>query len=183
LDKYNDQELVLSAQNGDLAAFETLVRQHGPALYAFIYRLVGDPTDADELTQETWVKAWRSLSGFKGKSEFKTWLFRIGMNLTFNWKKRRKPVEELTELLPGSSNNEPVTVFEQKRREEVVKAALAQLPPDQRTALVLNIYEGMSYREVAEVMGRSVRAVDALLFRAKANLRQILIPARRKGIV
>lgn len=183
MEKHNDQELVRSAQGGDLAAFEVLVRQHGPALYAFIYRLVGDPVDAEELTQEAWVRAWRSLSGFKGKSEFKTWLFKIGMNLTFNLKKRRKPAEELNEFLPGSSNNEPVTVFEQRRREEVVKAALAQLPPDQRTALVLNIYEGMSYQEIAQVMGRSVRAVDALLFRAKANLRQILLPARRKGIV
>lgn len=183
MEKNSDEALVQAAKAGDLAAFDELIRRHSTALYAFIYRMVGDPADAEELTQEAWVKAWRALSGFKGKSEFKTWLFKIGMNLAFNLKKRRKPAAELSEILPAANGVEPVVVFEQKRREQVIQAALAQLPPDQRTALVLNIYQGMSYREIAQVMGRSVRAVDALLFRAKTNLRQILTPARKKGVV
>lgn len=178
-----EQELVQSAQNGDLAAFEVLVKSHSPALYRFIYRLVGDPVDAEELTEETWVRAWQALSRFKRQSSFKTWLFKIGMNLAFNLRKRRKATEGWNELMVASTEAEPVAVFQQKRREEVVKAALARLPPDQRTALVLAIYEGLSYKEIAKVMGRSVRAVDGLLVRAKNNLRQILMPARKQGII
>lgn len=178
-----EQELVQSAQNGDLAAFEALVKNYSPALYRFIYRLVGDPVDAEELTQETWVRAWQALSRFKRQSSFKTWLFKIGMNLAFNLRKRRKATERLNELMLASTQDEPVEAFQQKRREEVVKATLAKLPPDQRTALVLAIYEGLSYKEIAEVMGRSVRAVDGLLVRAKNNLRQILAPARQQGII
>ncbi|MGQ9678767.1 MAG: RNA polymerase sigma factor [bacterium] len=178
-----EQELVQSAQEGDLAAFEALIQNHSPALYRFIYRLVGDPVDAEELTQDTWVRGWQALSRFKKQSSFKTWLFKIGMNLAFNLRKRRKPTEELNELVLASTQDEPVAVFQQKRREEVIKAALEKLPPDQRTALVLAVYEELSYKEIAEVMGRSVRAVDALLVRARNNLRQILTPARQKGII
>lgn len=179
----NEQELVQQAQAGDLAAFEALVQNHSLSLYRFLYRLVGDPADTEELTQETWVRAWQALSRFKRQSSFKTWLFKIGMNLAFNLRKRRKPTEELNELVLASTQDEPVVAFQQKRREEVVKAALAKLPPHQRTALVLAIYEGLSYKEIAEVMGRSVRAIDTLLVRAKNNLRQILAPARRRGII
>ncbi|MGQ9707756.1 MAG: RNA polymerase sigma factor [bacterium] len=178
-----DEELVLLAKADDLSAFEELVRRHQEGLFAFIYRLVNNHTVAEELAQEAWVRAWQNLKGFKQKSGFKTWVFRIGMNLAFNFRTRTKPTEGLTELLPANPVFEPEQVFKQKQREEVVSQALAMLPVDQRTALVLSVYEGMSYKEIARVMKRSVRAVDSLLVRARVNLRQTLAAARKKGLI
>lgn len=179
----SDEQLVLAAKRGDLAAFEQLVRRHSEALFAFIYRLVGNQSDTEELVQETWVRAWQGIGGFQQRSGFKTWLFRIGMNLTFNLKTRRKPTEELTELLPAGEISEPAVIYQRRCREEAIRAALGQLPPDQRTALVLSVYQEMSYKEIARVMGRSVRAVDSLLVRAKSRLREILGSAREKGVI
>lgn len=178
-----DSELVRRTKSGELAAFEELVKRHGQALFGFIYRMGGDAAEAEELTQETWVKAWKGIGSFKGRSEFKTWLFRIGMNLAINLKTRRKETEELNEFLPGEEKEEPARAYQQRHQAEVVKDALAQLPVNQRTAIVLLIYEGMSYKEIAEVIGKSVRAVDSLLVRAKSQLRKILSPVREERVV
>ncbi len=182
-DLRTDSELVSSARQGDLRAFEELVRRHSAGLFAFIYRMVGNRDDAEELAQEAWVRAWQGLKGFKGKSGFKTWLFRIGINLAINFRSRRKVHEELSEIMPAGAENEPGTIYQQRVREELVKKALQGLPPAQRTALVLSVYEGLSYQEIARVMGKSVRAVDSLLVRARWGLRQILEPARKKGLI
>lgn len=177
----DDEELVLKAKQGDLAAFEELIRHHQQGLFLFIYRIVNNSDDAEELAQEAWVRAYKSLKGFKGKSGFKTWLYRIGMNLALNFRTRTKPIEELSEFLPAPDTYQPEETFRQKQREEIVKEALLRLSVDQRTAIVLSLYERMSYKEIAEVMRRSVRAVDSLLVRARANLRQFLASARKNG--
>ncbi|MEO0070823.1 MAG: RNA polymerase sigma factor [candidate division WOR-3 bacterium] len=178
-----DSELVRRAKSKELTAFEELIKRHSQALFAFMYRILGDSAEAEELTQETWVRAWKGLGNFKERSEFKTWLFRIGMNLALNLKTRRKVTEELTEFLPGEEKKEPARVYQQTQKEKVIRDALAQLPVDQRTAIVLLIYERMRYKEIAEVMGKSVRAVDSLLVRAKRRLKELLLPAREKGVI
>lgn len=144
--------------------------------------MTGSPADAEELAQQAMVKAWQALKGFRGGSSFKTWLYRIGINLALNRRSRTRPTEELTELIPADEGD-PAEEFRQRQRDAAVQAALEGLPNDQRTALVLSVYEEMSYSEIGAAMGRSVRAVDSLLFRAKQNLRRLLEPARQKGIV
>jgi RNA polymerase sigma-70 factor (ECF subfamily) len=178
-----DQELVRLAQQGELAAFEELVRRNQQPLFNYLFRMCGNRADAEELTQAALVRSWQALAGFRGASSFKTWLFRIGMNLCYNQRQRRRPTEELDEQQPAAVSEEPTERFAQRERERVVRAALAGLPADQRSALVLSVYEQLSYREIGAAMGRSVRAVDSLLVRAKANLRRALEPARRQGVV
>jgi RNA polymerase sigma-70 factor (ECF subfamily) len=90
---------------------------------------------------------------------------------------------ELDEELPAGPDSEPQNAFRQHEREAAVQAALAKLPADQRAAMVMSLYEQLSYREIGEAMGRSARAVDSLLFRAKTNLRKLLEPAHRKGLI
>lgn len=178
-----DRELVSRAQSGDTAAFEELVREHQQGLYGFVYRVCREPAAAEELTQAALVRAWKSLKRFRGASSFKTWLYRIGANLAINYRSRTRPTEELTEFMPAPESGEPERQFRQHRLTATVHAALRQLPADQRTALVLSVYEGMSYQDIGRTMGRSVRAVDSLLVRAKQNLRRLLQPARDRGIV
>ncbi len=178
-----DAELVARAKQGDLAAFEDLVREHQKRLFAYVYRMLGNPAEAEELVQQAFVRAWKGLAGFRGRSSFKTWLYRIATNLSINKVKRRKPTVELPETLTGPVRDEPDEQYRRKQRAELVRAALDTLPADQRSALVLATYEDMSYREIARAMGKTERAVDSLLFRARTNLRKALEPARRSGVV
>lgn len=178
-----DERLVEQAKSGDLAAFEELVRRHQHRLYNFVFRMSGNSAVAEELTQAALVRAWKALAGFRGRSSFKTWLYRIATNLVMNYRTRTRPVEELTEAIPAPESVQPEAEYRRHQQEREVRAALAKLPSDQRLALVLSAYEGQSYRQIATVMGRSVRAVDSLLFRAKQNLRRLLQPARQRGIV
>jgi len=174
---------VLKAQGGDMAAFEELVRRHQRGLFSYLYRMCRNSSDAEEMAQAAMVKAWEKLAGFRGASSFKTWLYRIGTNLCFNLRTRRKPTEELSETMAAPDTERPEAAFKQKVREEAVRRALGCLPDDQRAALVLSIYQDMSYREIAETLGRSVRAVDSLLFRAKTNVRKVLAEDRAKGVI
>ena len=179
----DDQELVRRAQGGDLAAFEELVRRHQRGLFSYLYRMCRNSSDAEEIAQAAMVKAWEKLAGFRGASSFKTWLYRIGTNLCFNLRTRRKPTEELCETMAAPDSERPDAAFRQKMREEAVRRALDCLPGDQRAALVLSVYQDMSYREIAETLGKTVRAVDSLLFRAKTNVRKALAEDRAKGVI
>ena len=179
----DDQDLVRRAQAGDMAAFEELVRRHQRGLFSYLYRMCRNTNDAEEIAQAAMVKAWEKLAGFRGASSFKTWLYRIGTNLCFNLRTRRKPTEELSETMAAPDAERPEQAFQQKVREETVRKALATLPADQRAALVLSVYQDMSYREIAETLGKTVRAVDSLLFRAKTNARKALAEDRSKDII
>jgi RNA polymerase sigma-70 factor (ECF subfamily) len=179
----DDRELVRRAQGGDMAAFEELVRRHQRGLFSYLYRMCRNSSDAEEMAQAAMVKAWEKLAGFRGASSFKTWLYRIGTNLCFNLRTRRKPTEELSETMTAPDAERPEAAFRQKVREERVRAALDCLPEDQRAALVLSVYQDMSYREIAETLGKTVRAVDSMLFRAKTNVRKALAEDRAKGII
>ena len=179
----DDQDLVRRAQAGDMAAFEELVRRHQRGLFSYLYRMCRNTSDAEEMAQAAMVKAWEKLAGFRGASSFKTWLYRIGTNLCFNLRTRRKSTEELSETMAAPDRERPEQAFRQKVREDAVRTALAELPADQRAALVLSVYQDMSYREIAETLGKTVRAVDSLLFRAKSNVRKALAESRAKGII
>ena len=171
------------AQAGDPNAFEELVRRHQRGLFSYLYRMCRNTSDAEELTQAAMIRAWEKIGSFRGASSFKTWLYRIGTNLCFNLRTRRKPTEELSEMMAAPDSERPETAYRQKVREDAVREALTCLPADQRAALVLSVYEDMSYKEIAETMGRTVRAVDSLLFRAKTNVRKALAESRAKGII
>jgi RNA polymerase sigma-70 factor (ECF subfamily) len=129
------------------------------------------------------VKAWEALKGFRGAASFKTWLFRIATNLCLNRLSRRKPVDPLPEDVPAASRDEPEEAYRQRQLKESIGVALESLPADQRSALVLSIYEEMSYDEIAEAMGRSLASVNMLLYRARMSVRHKLEGARSRGLL
>ena len=178
-----DALLVQEAQKGSLKAYEDLVRRHRDALFGYLRRMAGDPGAAEELAQATFVRAWESLSGFRREARFKTWLFRIAHSLCVNRLTRTRPTVELREDFADAPGGEPAEALRHRRLSRVVESALNQLRPDQRACLVLAVYEGMSYQEIARAVGKSPRAVDSLLVRARRELRRLLEPARRSGLV
>jgi RNA polymerase sigma-70 factor (ECF subfamily) len=189
-DKEVDQQLVERAQKGDKHAFELLVVKYQRRLRRLISRFVRDAAEAEDVTQEAFIKAYRALPSFRGDSAFYTWLYRIGINTAKNYLVslgRRPPTTtqfdaEESEDFEGSSLlqdvNTPENELMSKQVAGVVNSSLLKLPEDLRTALTLREIEGLSYEEIAEVMSCPIGTVRSRIFRDReiiaANLRPLL---------
>lgn len=165
----DDRVLVEAAQAGDPDAFEMLVRRHQASVYRIALRLLGSSADADDVTQDTFVRAWRSLARFRGESTFPTWLYRIVTRRCLDLLAAHRPTEVLDEDQLGVSAD-PVTTIEQRERLRAIAQQIKILPPDQRAALVLREFEGLSYEQVADVLQTTVSAIKGRLHRARLTL-------------
>jgi RNA polymerase sigma-70 factor, ECF subfamily len=164
-----DRVLVDAARAGDVEAFEVLVRRHQGGVYRVAVRLLGSDADAQDATQETFVRAWRGLGRFRGESAVSTWLYRIVTNRCLNVIVARRPAESLDPALP-SVGSDPAAIAEQRERFAAVAREVASLPPEQRAALVLRDFEGLSYEEVAAALEVSVAAVKGRIHRARLSV-------------
>lgn len=189
-DREVDQQLVERVQRGDKHAFELLVAKYHRRLERLISRFVRHSGDAEDVTQEAFIKAYRALPGFRGESAFYTWLYRIGINTAKNFllvQKKRVPTRtvldaEEAEVFDDASLLHEVSTPENelmsKQVARVVNASLQQLPDDLRTSLTLREIEGLSYEEIAAVMNCPIGTVRSRIFRAReivaANLRPLL---------
>jgi len=169
--------LVERAQAGDRLAFEELVRRHADRLYAVVLRFLGEGSEAEDVTQEAFLRAWRGIGGFKGRSQFYTWLYRIGLNEAKRRSARRPPSGKLTSLdehphadAPDWSEAPEPRAAEGELR-EVLQRAVRSLDPDYREPLILRDVEGLTTREAAEVMGLGEAAFKSRLHRARLAVR------------
>ena len=168
--------------------FERLVADNYQRIYGVIYRLVGDTHEAEDLTQDTFVNAYRARNGFRGDSQVYTWLYRIAVNLTKNRLEQlsRRPVS-LSVVVPDGDGEEsavsadppegpdmPDRLAENSELGRVVAAAVLRLRPDFREVVILREYEHLSYEEIAGVLGCTVQTVKTRLFRARNLLRRRL---------
>jgi RNA polymerase sigma-70 factor (ECF subfamily) len=175
-----DQELVNRALNGDQRAFEKLVEKYKKRVYYLAYRMTRDHDSADELAQESFVKAYQALGSFKRGYNFYTWVYRICVNLTINFLKREKhtvSADLLREMDLLPENGSEIDQLERMIASEqaaLVKRVLETLPPEQKTAFILKTYDNMSYEDMADVMECSIGTVMSRLFRARQKLRKAL---------
>lgn len=165
-DHVDDRILLSAARDGDLDAFEALVRRHQPAVYRVALRMLGADADAQDATQETFVRAWRGLRRFRGDSAVSTWLYRIVTRRCLDLIAARRPTREL-EQAELYANDDPAQTAEQRARLRGVTRAIAGLPGEQRAALVLREFEGLSYEEIAEALHTTVAAVKGRIHRAR----------------
>jgi RNA polymerase sigma-70 factor (ECF subfamily) len=179
-----DADLIAAVAAGDGDAFETLVKKYERLVLNTAFRYLGDASAAEDAAQEAFLKVWRNVKRFKGKSTFSTWLYRIVVNHCLNYKAKRKTREAvpLDEAVMNRSPG-PDEEYVKTRTVRVVREAVADLPGKQRTALVLSKFEKLSYKEISEIMGVSLSSVESLVFRAKQNLRKKLTPMRKCGAV
>lgn len=189
-DREVDQQLVERVQRGDKHAFDLLVSKYQRRLGRLISRFVRDPGEAEDVTQDAFIKAYRALPGFRGESAFYTWLYRIGINTAKNHlmsNKRRPPTSTPFDAEDSESFEEasllqevstPENELMSKQVVDVVQASLQKLPEDLRSALTLREIEGLSYEEIASVMNCPVGTVRSRIFRAREaiadNLRPLL---------
>lgn len=180
-----ENEIVRSVLRGNVNDFEKLVTAYEKNVYNIALRMVGDPDDAADMTQETFIKAYRSLSSFRGDSKFSSWLYRIASNvcLDFLRSRSRHPQVSLSTVdeddratfeLPDMRQN-PEEQLMKKLGMEAVRRGLEQLPEQQRQILVLRELGGLSYAELAQTLGLEEGTVKSRIFRARKRLCALLL--------
>ena len=174
-----DQITLARARRGDEAAFAALVRHYDTGLRRLAYRLLGDRARMDDALQEAYISAYRALPRFRGDSSLGTWLYRIAYNACLDELKRTRDIVDLESVRGrAQSGDDPIEALLLR---QTVAAALAQLPPEDRAAVLLVDADGFDYRSAAEVLGSPEGTVASRLNRARAALRQTL-QEHRKGV-
>ena len=177
-----DFEVVQRVLGGESAAFEVLVRQYQQDIYRLTYRMTRNAEDAKDLAQETFVQAYRALGTFRGQSRFSTWLYRIAMNLCLNRLKssaREDPAEVDGHLADPRVDSLGVLLIDE--RDRAVAQAIEELPPQQKATLTLRVQQGLSHKEIAEVLDCSEGTAKANYFHAVRALQRKLQRFRDAG--
>ena len=178
--------IVRKVLQGDVNAFEKLVTEYERAVYAIAQRMTGNAEDAADMTQETFIKAYNSLSSFRGDSKFSVWLYRIANNvcLDFLRSRSRKPTVSLstedddgeeTQLDIADESQSPELLLENALTRDAVRRGLDSLPPDYKQILLLREIQGLSYEEIAAALGIESGTVKSRIFRARKRLCTFLI--------
>ena len=172
----DDAGLVRACLDGNREAFDVIVERHRRTVYQVCYRFVNNHEDASDLSQEAFLRAWRGLKNFKGRSALSTWLYRIAVNACLNKVSARTPQQEplALEQYEDPQGEPPTDILVRRERAAAVRRAIAGLPARQRATLILRTYHEMSHQEIADVLGSSVGAVKANFFHALGNLKKIL---------
>jgi RNA polymerase sigma-70 factor (ECF subfamily) len=182
----SSEDLMARVAKGDDEAFEILVTRHQTPILNLIYRFLGDRAQAKDLAQEVFLRVWQAAKTYEAKAKFTTWIYQIATNLCFNELKaarrrrwfpfHRSEESDKNAVEDAYSDSSPTAedILLAKERSRQISEALQNLPDNQRMALVLKRYDGLSYQEIAQVIGCSVSAVESLLVRAKRTLQQKL---------
>jgi RNA polymerase sigma-70 factor (ECF subfamily) len=180
---WTDEELVARSISGDADSFNELILRWERPIYALAYRTIGREEDARDVCQETFLRAFRALPGFRGQAKFSSWLYRIALNLCRDWvrRERRAPVvqpPEDADLMEMAAAVEPSESIEdlvaRKDLAQAVERAMALLPEEQRTAIVLKEYHGLTFQEIADLIGCPLSTVKTRLYQGLTVLRREL---------
>ena len=180
-----DRAAVDDARAGDTGAFETLVLRYQARIVNYASAVVHDAGAAEDVAQETFVRAWRGLERFRGESSFKTWLYRIATNVARTHLDRRgrqgrtadRSLDDEDDVLQAGDVPSPAPDAETSLvTREAIDRALGELPEELRTALVLRDVEGLDYKEIAGVTGAPMGTVESRIFRARRHMRKLLRP-------
>ena len=178
-----DEELVARSIGGDADSFNQLIVRWERPIYALAYRTIGREEDARDVCQETFLRAFRALPGFRGQAKFSSWIYRIALNLCRDWIRRERrtgfvqPPDDvdLMDLVAAAEPSESIEdLVARKDQVRVVERAMALLPEDQRTAIVLKEYHGLTFQEIADLLGCPLSTVKTRLYQGLSVLRREL---------
>jgi RNA polymerase sigma-70 factor (ECF subfamily) len=176
----NEEDLIARCQKGDQDAIREIFDKYHKKVYRIAYGIVRQREDALEIVQEVFIKLYRSIKNFKGKSNFYTYLYRITMNTSIDYSRMKKlhhlsaTDEERNLEFSNGPEKRPDRILIQKELEERVNLAMEKLPPDQKAAIIFREVEGLSYQEMAEAMGCSIGTVMSRLHYGRKRLRELL---------
>jgi RNA polymerase sigma-70 factor (ECF subfamily) len=178
-----DEELVARSMDGDVDSFNQLIKRWERPIYALAYRTLGREDDARDVCQETFLRAYRAIKGFKGQAKFSSWLYRIALNLCRDWmrRQRRTPTVQapedvdLADLAAEQGPSESIeTLVGRRQLGRAVAAAMSRLPEEQRTAIILKEYHGLTFQEIAEMQGVPLSTVKTRLYQGLSVVRRQL---------
>ncbi len=170
-----DYELIRAVGAGDILAFETLIKRYRGPVLNFISKYTGDRFGAEDIAQEVFLRVYRAASGFERRGTVSTWIFKIAYNLSVNEIVRRSRFCPITDIDDrGFEPAEPNDTGRKELEQEVMEAVRG-LPEKQRAALLLRVNEELSYAQIGSILSTSISSVESLLFRARENLRKILV--------
>ncbi len=182
-----DGALVEKCQNGDTQAFNELVTRYRGKVYAMTYNMVRNEQDAWDLAQDSFLKAWKSISYFRGQSSFYTWLYRISTNVTIDWLRKKKNQTHsefdenigLSNVEPGSGTSSvgelaPYKKLEQEEIRKRIDEAVSKLSPEHRAVILMKEMDGLQYNEIADTLECSIGTVMSRLFYARKKLQSLL---------
>jgi len=192
-----DTVLIRAIQTGDMAAFDELVLKHKDRLFNLVYWFLGDYQDANDCAQETFIKAFKSINGFRFESTFSTWLYRIAVNTcknrikssAYRWRKKTVSLEissgskngnPYPEIVNGSPT--PAMALEKKERLMWIQKAINSLPEEQNQVVVLRDIQGLSYQDISDITGLNIGTVKSRLARGRLELKNKLKPLVNKDI-
>ncbi len=184
----DDQTLILQCRAGDQAAFRELVKRYQQKAYGIAFSMLRDADDAMDVTQEAFIKVHRYLDNFKGSSSFYTWLYRITVNLCIDHIRKNKKAQTVEyedamdhdegqggELLPSTMDMDPARNLDRRELREMIDRALERLSPTHRAVILMREVEGLSYKEMAEVMEVSMGTIMSRLFHARRRMQAALL--------
>ena len=177
-----DEELVARSQSGDSTAFDALIVKYSPRLYALVYNMTANHEDTNDMLQDVWAKAYRSIGGFRGKSKLSTWLHSIATNTTINFLKKRGHRRTLSlddvdsglfqdkEFVELQASSTPVRETDLGEMQKKINSAMMQLTPEHRAAVTMFDIQGMPHADIAKVLGISEGTVRSRLYYAHKQL-------------
>ncbi|HAK88363.1 MAG: hypothetical protein A2077_06865 [Nitrospirae bacterium GWC2_46_6] len=180
-----EAKMMSETAEGNLSAFREIVELYRKPLMNFIARFIGDKAEAEDITQEVFLRVFKAAKNYKPKAKFKTWLFKIAINYCLNEIRATKNGPQFVDLFQlneagfvavAPDSYSPEKAFETRELGDILRKAIANLPEKQRTALLLQKYEDFSYDEISRIMGCSVSAIESLIQRARQNLKKALLP-------
>jgi RNA polymerase sigma factor (sigma-70 family) len=176
LHEQTDSELLRQTQSGDAAAFDEIMRRYKHPIVNFVFRMLSNAQDADDIAQDVFVRVYQNLDTYRPGAKFSTWLFAMARNAAIDrlrWRARH-PSESLDSASEISASSGTVEDVSAREIGEQIAVAVAKLPEEQRTTVVMSEYHGMSCAEIAQVMRCSEKSVESRLYRAKQTLRERL---------
>lgn len=189
MSEVSESELIRSAAAGDRRAFNDLVERYQDQVYRFLVRTLGSTSDAQDVTQNTFLLAWRKLSQFRGDAKLSTWLTQIAVNQAASYRRKKKPrafgeistgreTERQTVTIADEHEPPPSARAEGQERDALVQSALDRLSDEYREVLILKEFQDHDYQEIADIVGCPIGTVRSRLHRARLELAQLLTPHR-----
>ncbi|MDP2303158.1 MAG: sigma-70 family RNA polymerase sigma factor [Ignavibacteria bacterium] len=179
-----EKQIIEHLKNGDEFIYKYVYDQYSRMVYSVCFRMTGNKEEAEDVTQDVFIKLFNSINYFHEDSKLSTWIYQITVNTSLNRLRRKKVInflslnfweDEKGEKEMAVDNITPETNLEKSEIQQIVQEAINSLPAKQKTAIILSRYEELSYKEISKVMELGVSAVESLIFRAKENLAKKLI--------
>jgi RNA polymerase sigma-70 factor (ECF subfamily) len=182
----SDEDLMKRCREGDMSAFELIVLRYKDAIFNFVYHFLMDYHRAQDISQETFLRVLKNVNRYKPRNQFKTWLYRIAVNLCKNdirYENRHKTLslddpDINIDRLAVNLYNTPDKLYEKKEMRNLVKNVLRTIPEDQRLAIIMREYQNLSYEEIASALNCSLGATKSKIYRARQNIKKIIMETK-----